>query len=154
MADKVVKKFIDNYGMGYDIKYYNTPLYKAWSGMKTRCLNKNYHLYHRYGGRGIMFCEKWKYFKGFLEDMGDSYIDGFSLDRIDNNGNYYKENCRWADRITQCNNRSTSTFFYIDGIKRTLAEWIRFSGQKSSTVRQRFFGYKWPIKKALFTYKN
>lgn len=83
--------------------------YKVWEGMRQRCLNKNNHAYEHYGERGIKICERWRGahgFKNFLEDMGDR-PSGCSLDRIDVNGDYCKENCRWATTRSQaCNKRN------------------------------------------------
>lgn len=82
----------------------------VWSKMKSRCLCPTDSNYVNYGGRGITLCDKWLSYAGFIEDMGSSYKEGLSLDRIDNNGNYCKENCRWTDRTTQSyNKRKLST---------------------------------------------
>lgn len=81
--------------------------YKSWSCMINRCTNPSYRAYHRYGGRGITFDPKWKTFAGFLQDMGER-PEKKSLDRIDNNGHYYKENCKWSTQTEQCRNRCNS----------------------------------------------
>lgn len=81
-----------------------TPTYFSWGSMIQRCLNPKAVVYQKYGGKGILVCEDWKKFENFYRDMGDR-PEGTSLDRIDVNGNYCKENCRWADRKTQAFNQ-------------------------------------------------
>lgn len=81
--------------------------YNSWKAMKARCYNKNNVRYHRYGGRGIIVCDKWKNsFISFNEDMGNRPFKGAQIDRIDNNGNYEPSNCEWS--TNQKNNRHTS----------------------------------------------
>ena len=119
--------------------------------MKTRCFNKNVPEYSRYGKRGITMCKKWKNsFEKFKKDMGKA-PDGYQLERIDNDKGYCKENCRWATPKEQARNRRSSKLIKIDGITKTLAGWIETTDVKSSTVRQRYYGYGWDIKKALYT---
>lgn len=78
--------------------------YISWNRMMDRCFNENSHAYHRYGGRGISVCFNWLHFSGFYEDMGDRPF-GKSIERLDNNKGYYKENCIWAKMKKQCRNR-------------------------------------------------
>ena len=80
-----------------------TPTHRSWHGMRNRCLNPNVPEYKNYGGRGIKVCERWKYFKNFLEDMGPR-PDGYSLERIDVNGNYEPSNCKWIPLRKQNHN--------------------------------------------------
>ena len=82
-----------------------TPIYNSWRGMKERCDNPKNKRYDSYGGRGITYDKKWSTFLGFYEDMGSSYIEGFELDRINVNDNYYLENCRWSNQSEQAYNQ-------------------------------------------------
>lgn len=81
------------------------PEYRAWIDMKTRCFNKKSNSYKYYGARGITVCDTWKHsFLTFYKDMGKR-PDGLTLDRINNDGNYEPNNCRWATMAVQINNR-------------------------------------------------
>jgi len=80
--------------------------YRAWGMMRHRCSNPNAINYHRYGGRGIRVCPEWASFAGFFADMGERPSAKHSIDRIDNDGDYTKANCRWATFMEQQRNRS------------------------------------------------
>lgn len=82
-----------------------TPEYGAWTEMKRRCLDPSRPHYPHYGGRGITFCDRWNDFAAFYADMGQRPGKGYSLDRIDVNGNYEPSNCRWATASEQSKNR-------------------------------------------------
>lgn len=124
-----------------------SPTYRTWSGMIQRCKNPNEPAFNRYGGRGITVCDDWLNFEGFLADMGER-PKGKSLDRIDNNGGYCPENCRWATRKEQSNNTRTNRRITYKGKTKTLAEWSRCTGIKPSTLRTRLWR-GWSIRRAL-----
>lgn len=125
-----------------------------WAAMKSRCSNPNVRGYNRYGGRGISVCERWREsFVNFVADMGER-PPGTSLDRIDTNGNYTPENCRWATQLVQANNTRTNRFITFNGKTQTLAEWGREMGIPAPLIGERLRRRKWPIERALTTPKQ
>lgn len=127
-----------------------TLIHRAWSGMLTRCTNKNTGSYHRYGGRGIKVCKRWLKFENFLADMGEKPT-GLSLDRIDNNKGYYPSNCRWATTKEQNNNRRSNVYITFQGRTMTAAQWAAEKGMSRTTLWWRLNYYKWSVEKALNT---
>jgi hypothetical protein len=89
--------------------------YFSWRGMLDRCINKSNPKYIYYGGKGIRICDRWMSFKNFLEDMGERPLD-HTLDRIDSNGDYTLDNCRWATWPEQCDNRATYGSYIKNGV--------------------------------------
>ena len=86
------------------------PLYSTWENMIARCYNPNHPQFHYWGGRGIKVCDTWRYsFDQFYLDMGDKPNPTYSIDRVDNNKNYDKDNCRWASKSEQVQNRRKFT---------------------------------------------
>lgn len=82
--------------------------YRSWIELKARCYNEKKEGFKDYGGRGIKVCPSWHDFEGFWRDMGDTWQEGLSIDRIDTNGNYEKDNCKWSTPKEQGNNRRTN----------------------------------------------
>lgn len=112
-----------------------TREYITWASMKARCADPtNPH----YGRRGITVCKKWRdSFERFLKDMGPRPM-GYSLDRINNNGNYEPANCRWANRKTQNRNKTNNRLVTHDGVMRTLPEWAEILGEPYNRIRERY----------------
>ena len=127
----------------------NTPEYTSWNAMMTRCFNENAFGYHRYGGRGITVCDRWKNFASFLEDMG-MRPEGTSLDRIDPNGNYTPDNCRWATRDVQNVNKVNSVYLTVGDDTRPLTHWASDLGCAPGVITSRV-KRGWPIEKAVLT---
>ena len=114
----------------------HTHLYEVWKGLRQRCNNPKHASYHNYGGRGIKVCEEWD--KSFQEFYDWAYANGYStenqkdeklkltIDRIDNNGDYCPENCRWVDRKIQAINTRVAKTITLNGQTKCIAEWCRF----------------------------
>jgi len=133
-----------------------TTEHNIWIGMRQRCRNPKNTSYPRYGGRGVIVCERWDSFEAFLEDMGQRPSKNHSIDRINNDGPYEPGNCRWATRSEQMLNRRHADLWRIDqvelnGERRTVASWCRELGLSPPMVRMRISVYGWSKIKALTT---
>lgn len=128
-----------------------TPEYTTWASMKGRCLNTNNPKYPRYGGRGITICPKWiTDFGAFYADMGPKPSKAHSIDRIDNDGNYTPENCRWSTPAIQSDNRSTTRAFTYRGETKTLREFSTMYGLPFKRLRHRL-EHGWDLATAMTT---
>lgn len=125
-----------------------SPTYNTWSNMKRRCLDEDHDSYSDYGGRGIAFQESWYDFQSFLADMGER-PPGTTLDRIDPNGDYCKNNCRWATQQQQLLNRRNTPMLTVRGITKSLYEWSLESPIAYQTIWNRVFRHNWDHERAI-----
>ena len=120
--------------------YYTKSWYPSWHGMIDRCENPNASNYPLYGGRGIKVCEEWHNIERFEEWVETSnWEDGLTLDRINVDGDYCPENCRWATKKEQANNRRDTVRVTFLGEEHTLSEWAEILGVNPSTLRNRYY---------------
>lgn len=132
---------------------YETKLYSKRQSMKTRCYNKKAANYCDYGARGITVCEEWKKdFYAFYDwAMSSGYKEGLTIDRIDVNGNYCPENCKWATIKEQNNNQRKSVKITYKGKTQSISQWAKETGIKYMTIYHRIHYQKWTVEKALTT---
>lgn len=117
---------------------HRSPEYRSWTGMKSRCLNPNDTSYDRYGGRGIAVCDWWaESYENFLADMGRKPSPNHSIERIDNDGDYEPNNCRWASRHEQQANRSSSRLLTYKGETMTMLQWAERLGMSWTSLANR-----------------
>lgn len=133
-----------------------TRLYKLWSEMKRRCNNPNDNVFKHYGGRGIKYTEEWEKFSPFKKwALENGYYEGnrgeCTLDRIDVNGDYCPDNCRWVSIKQQAQNKRNSFIIEINGIKKTISEWAEESGIPATTIFARIKKYNYTPSQAVFT---
>jgi len=114
----------------------NHPLHTCWRSMWRRCTKPNAKQYGDYGGRGIKVCDRWKDFWSFVEDMGPR-PPKHTLDRIDNDGDYTPQNCRWASRAEQLLNRRNTLYVEIEGQRYLAHELAKKCGHRSLTIKER-----------------
>lgn len=115
--------------------------------MLGRCLNPRHPEFRNYGGRGISVSPRWRAFTAFLDDMGPR-PNGATLERVDVNGHYAPDNCRWATPAEQANNRRNNRFLEHDGLRLTVAQWARRLRCNRSALLHRL-NAGWPVAEAL-----
>ena len=125
----------------------NSTEYTSWKEMKRRCYNANYDDYHLYGGKGITVCQRWlDAFVNFFEDMGLKPFPEATIDRLNGDGNYEKDNCRWATKMEQSQNTSKTRMLTFNGETHCLREWARRLGITHRTLSARL-AKGWPHEK-------
>lgn len=130
-----------------------TRLFSIWQNVKRRCYNPNFKHFHYYGGRGISMCDEWRNdFNSFYKwSTSNGYDSHLTLDRINSNGNYEPNNCRWLTRKEQSNNTRRNHVFTINNESKTIAQWCELYNVPYERVRQRVMNYDWNILDALTT---
>lgn len=128
-----------------------TTEYNVWCGIKARCENSNHPRYNDYGRRGIKVCDRWRdSFENFLADMGERPSKDYSIDRIDNDGDYTPDNCRWATRVEQGANMRSNIELTYNGETHNIAEWARILGVTYHTIHKRYNRHKNDITKIIY----
>lgn len=127
-----------------------TPEHRAWLSLRQRCMNPKNESWHRYGGRGISVCDRWRdSFENFLADMGRRPSNEHSIDRRDNDGPYSPDNCRWETRGIQNNNKGTNVYVEFRGRRQTTSEWAREIGITLPALLFRLKSDEWSVTDAL-----
>lgn len=126
-------------------------LYRIWANMKSRCYNPKASRFEHYGGKGVTICPEWRNnFQAFHDwAMSHGYSDELSIDRIDVNGNYEPDNCRWERPKAQSNNLSVNRKITFNGVTRTLSEWATVTGINRGTIAARLDLRGWTVEQAL-----
>ena len=125
--------------------------YSAWRHMKARCQNPRDKWYFAYGARGIRVCDQWsKSFAQFYEDMGPRPFESATLDRVDNDGDYEPDNCRWCTPEEQSNNNRKTRKITHNGVTHGVRQWSRIVGIHHNTLFKRL-NNGWSIEDALYT---
>ena len=127
-----------------------SKLYSIWVNMRNRCFNSENKSFAYYGGRGISVCDEWNEFLNFEKwAIQNGFEENLTLDRIDVNGNYEPENCRWISRKEQMRNTRSNHLLTYNGDTKAMAEWAEITGIPYSTLKQRINKYNYSVEKAL-----
>lgn len=132
-----------------------SPEVKAWDAMKERCYNPKNANYHRYGGRGIFVCDEWRNsLSTFMEDMGKKPSKRHSLERVDNNKGYSKENCIWALPDIQHRNKRTNLWLEHNGTRMIITDWAKEFGVNRRTISQLLRSYDFSLICNYYSFKR
>lgn len=150
-SSKRIKILSTTHGMN------KTRFYRTWTGLRTRCNNPKEFAYKDYGGRGIKCL--WKSFEEFRDDMYKSYLKHYkkfggkntTIDRIENDGNYCKENCRWSTFKQQARNRRKNHLLTLKGKTKCISEWTEQFGFSRGVISNRINNLNWSVEKSLTT---
>lgn len=127
-----------------------SKLYSVWLNMRSRCYNPKNKKYKDYGGRGISICSYWDDFLNFKRwSLENGFDESLTIDRIDNNGNYCPENCRWINQKEQMRNTRVNHLLTYNGETKTMVEWSEITGIKYHTLKQRINKYGYSVERAL-----
>lgn len=119
-------------------KSHKERLYETWKNMRRRCYDKSNKRYANYGGKGIRICDDWNEYSNFRKwALENGYSENLTIDRIDVNGNYCPENCRWADSLVQANNTTRNRYIEYNEKTQSMADWAREFGIKYYTMNSR-----------------
>ena len=130
----------------------NTPLYKKWKDMLRRCEDPKRPCYANYGGRGIQVCNEWHDYENFRDWTNSTRDDSsLTLDRIDVNGNYCPDNCRWVNQKTQQNNKRNNMYITYFDETHSLSEWCDILNLPYSVIYSRIHLYNWDFWTAIST---
>jgi len=145
--DQIIKPLVKRQPISH------SPEYKAWTKAKERCYNPKTKNFSDYGGRGISMCKEWLNDPHqFIKDMGEKPEpkNNYSLEREDNSLNYSKDNCKWADRKEQANNRRSNKLITYNGYTFNISQWAELLEIKPHTLAKRFKN-GWSVEKAFTT---
>ncbi len=129
-------------------------LYETWKNMRRRCNDPTNKRFEQYGGKGVKICPEWDDYEVFREwAMANGYREDLTIDRINLNGDYCPENCRWADALTQMNNTTRNRFIEYCGQTKTVAQWARYFGMKPYMLNSRICK-GWSFERAIYAPYN
>lgn len=154
LAREISSKVHKTHGESVGENRSGTVEYICWRGIIQRTSDPNFKWWHRYGGRGIKVCDRWKKFSNFLDDMGRKPSNKLSIERINNDGDYCPENCKWATIFEQSRNKRSNRIYELNGVKMNIVDWGKMSGISyqvlSARINKQGLSFKEAMKKPLY----